>query len=165
MINTLFSVLYQDKQGKHMRPFLRYLLIGVAIWVLVDYTTAFNPDSARWFQHMPDIWLFYIGYPLIFAYLIYTRKWGNKRLIVSMIVLGLIIEVILSNNSLLYTFPIMLIMNPVAFAIYSLVTFLPKWFTENTITKNRNRAVFLVIVWLIVSILNYFTNVNKTAIA
>ena len=143
---------------------MRYLLTGIIVWVIVDYTTAFNPDTARWVQHMPDIWLFYIGYPLIFAYLIYTRKWGNKRLIGSMIVLELIIEVILSNNSLLYTFPIMLIMNPIAFAIYSLVTFLPKWFTENTITKNRNRVVLLVIIWFIVSILNYVTNINQTAI-
>ena len=148
-----------------MRPFLRYLLSGVAIWVLVDYTTAFNPDTARWLQHMPDIWLFYIGYPLIFAYLIYSRKWDNKRLIGSMIVLGFIIEVILSNNSLLYTFPLMIIMNPVAFAIYSLVTFLPKWFTENTLTRNRNRVVLLVIIWLIVSILNYVTNINQASIS
>lgn len=76
-----------------------------------------------------------------------------------MLVLGFVIEVILSNNSLLYTFPIMLIMNPVAVAIYSLVTFVPKWFTENEITRNRNAACFLVVVWLIVSLLNYVTNV------
>ena len=42
---------------------MKYLLSGVSIWVLVDYTTAFNPDTARWIQHMPDIWLFYLGYP------------------------------------------------------------------------------------------------------
>jgi len=142
-----------------MRAFLKYLLSGVSIWVLVDYTTAFNPDTARWVQHMPDIWLFYIGYPLIFAYLIYVRNLSNRQLFGSMLVLGFVIEVILSNNSLLYTFPIMLIMNPVAVAIYSLVTFMPKWFTENEITRNRNAACFLVVVWLIVSLLNYVTNV------
>ena len=138
---------------------MKYLLSGVSIWVLVDYTTAFNPDTARWVQHMPDIWLFYIGYPLIFAYLIYVRNLSNRQLFGSMLVLGFVIEVILSNNSLLYTFPIMLIMNPVAVAIYSLVTFVPKWFTENEITRNRNAACFLVVVWLIVSLLNYVTNV------
>ena len=141
---------------------MKYLLSGVSIWVLVDYTTAFNPDTARWVQHMPDIWLFYIGYPLIFAYLIYVRNLSNRQLFGSMLVLGFVIEVILSNNSLLYTFPIMLIMNPVAVAIYSLVTFVPKWFTENEITRNRNAAIFLVVVWLIVSLLNYVTNVNSS---
>ena len=145
-----------------MRAFLKYLLSGVSIWVLVDYTTVFNPDTTRWVQHMPDIWLFYIGYPLIFAYLIYIRHWDNSRLFGSMLVLGFVIEVILSNNSLLYTFPIMLIMNPVAVAIYSLVTFVPKWFTENEITRNRNAVCFLVVVWLIVSLLNYVTNVNSS---
>ena len=138
---------------------MKYLLSGVSIWVLVDYTTAFNPDTARWVQHMPDIWLFYIGYPLIFTYLIYVRNLSNRQLFGSMLVLGFVIDVILSNNSLLYTFPIMLIMNPVAVAIYSLVTFVPKWFTENEITRNRNAACFLVVVWLIVSLLNYVTNV------
>jgi len=141
---------------------LKYLLSGVSIWVLVDYTTAFNPDTARWVQHMPDIWLFYIGYPLIFAYLIYVRNLSNRQLFGSMLVLGFVIEVILSNNSLLYTFPIMLIMNPVAVAIYSLVTFVPKWFTVNEITRNRNAVIFLVVVWLIVSLLNYVTNVNSS---
>jgi hypothetical protein len=128
----------------------------------VDYTTAFNPDTARWIQHMPDIWVFYVGYPLIFAYLIYVRNWNNKQLFSSMLVLAFIIEVILTKNSLLYTFPILLIMNPIAVTIYSLVTFMPKWFTENEITRNRNAVAILVVVWIIVSILNYVTNINQS---
>lgn len=145
-----------------MRPFLKYLLSGVSIWVLVDYTTAFNPDTARWIQHMPDIWLFYIGYPLIFAYLIYVRNWNDKQLFSAMLVLAFIIEVVLSKNSLLYTFPLLLIMNPVAVAIYSLVTFMPKWFTENEITRNRKTVAILVVAWITVSILNYVTNINPS---
>ncbi len=144
-----------------MRPFLKYLLSGVFIWVLVDFTTAFNPDTTRWIQHMPDIWLFYIGYPSIFAYLIYIRNWSNRQLFGSMLFLAFIIEVILSINSLLYTFPIMLIMIPVAVAIYSWVTFMPKWFTENEISRNRMAVFILVVVWIIVSILNYVTNINS----
>ena len=145
-----------------MRPFFKYLLSGVSIWVLVDYTTAFNPNLARWIQHMPDIWLFYIGYPLLFAYLIYVRNWNDKRLFGSMLVLAFIIEVVLSKNSLLYTFPLLLIMNPVAVAIYSLVTFMPKWLTENEITRNRKTVAILFVVWIVVSILNYVTNVNTS---
>jgi hypothetical protein len=145
-----------------MRSFLKYLLSGVAIWVLVDYTTAFNPDTARWIQHMPDIWIFYIGYPLILAYLIYLRSWNYKQLFSSMLVMAFIIEVILSKNSLLYTFPIMLIMIPIAIAIYSLVTFVPKWFAGNEVTRNRVAVVILLVIWIIVSILNYVTNINYT---
>lgn len=141
-----------------MKPFLKYFLSGVTLWVLVDYTTAFNPDTIRWIQHMPDIWIFYIGYPLIFTYLIYARKLDNKQLFCVMLVLAFIIEVIFSKNSLLYTFPILLIMNPIAVAIYSIVTFIPKWFTENVIPRNRKTVVILVAIWIIVSILNYVTN-------
>jgi len=111
---------------------------------------------------MPDIWLFYIGYPLIFAYLIYVRNWNDKQLFSAMLVLAFIIEVVLSKNSLLYTFPLLLIMNPVAVAIYSLVTFMPKWFTENEITRNRKTVAILVVAWITVSILNYVTNINPS---
>lgn len=109
---------------------------------------------------MPDIWLFYVGYPLIFAYMIYVRDWNDRQLFGSILVLAFIIEVILSKNSLLYTFLILLIMNPVAIAIYGLVTFVPKWFTDDEIARNRNIVVFLVVVWIVVSILNYVTNIN-----
>ena len=54
----------------------------------------------------------------------------------------------------------LLIMNPVAVGIYSLVTFVPKWFTDDEIARNRNSVVILVVVWVVVSILNYATNVN-----
>ena len=143
-----------------MRPSLKYLLSGVSIWVLVDYTTAFMPDTDRWTQHMPDIWLVYIGYPLVVSYLIYSRKWEGRKLFASMLVLAFIVEVVFSSNSLLYTFPIMLIMNPVAIAIYSLVTYTPKWIADNEMTENRKAVALLAAVWIIVSILNYATNID-----
>ncbi len=80
-----------------------------------------------------------------------------------MLVSAFIIEVVLSNNALLYTFPIMLIMNPVAVAIYSTVTFIPKWLVEGEIRRRTKMIFLLVAVWVVVSILNYVTNVNLTA--
>ena len=53
--------------------FRKYLIAGVVMWVVVDFTTAFNPDFQRWLDHMPLIWAFYVGYPLVFAHLIYNR--------------------------------------------------------------------------------------------
>jgi hypothetical protein len=53
-------------------------------------------------------------------------------------------------------------MNPVAVAIYSLVTYIPKWFTENEITRNRRVIIILIVIWIIVSILNYVTNIRPT---
>jgi hypothetical protein len=32
---------------------LKYFILGTAFWVVVDFTTAFNPDLQGWFGHMP----------------------------------------------------------------------------------------------------------------
>jgi hypothetical protein len=141
-----------------MKPFLKYLVSGIIVWVIVDFTTAFNPNITRWINHMPDIWVFYIGYPLLFAYLTYNKKWNDRKIVLAMLLSAFILEVVLSNNALLYTFPIMLIMNPIAVAIYTFVTFIPKWYTEGTIRKNDKKIYLLGLIWIIVSILNFITN-------
>lgn len=146
-----------------MDDFSKYVLTGTIAWVVVDFTTAFNPDVQRWIEHMPLIWAFYIGYPLLFAFLIYRRRWTDRRVASAMLVSAFVIEVVLSDNALLYTFPIMLVMNPIAAAIYSVVTFIPKWLVEGEIRKRAKTTFLLVSVWIVVSILNYVTNVNLGA--
>jgi hypothetical protein len=148
------------KDMDYMNNFLKYFIIGVFFWVVVDYTTAFNPDFQRWIDHMPEIWSFYIGYPLLFSFLIYKKKWDTRKVFYSMIIVAFIIEVILSNNALLYTFPIMLIMIPIAVAIYSFITFTPKWIVEKKIIENKKKLIILVIVWATVSILSFITRSN-----
>jgi len=139
------------------------MLTGTIAWVIVDFITAFNPDIQRWIRHMPLIWVFYIGYPLLFAFLIYKRRWSDRRIASAMLVSAFIIEVVLSDNALLYTFPIILVMNPVAVAIYSVVTFIPKWLVEGEIRKRTKTTFILVAVWIVVSILNFITNITLSA--
>ena len=140
--------------------FRRYLLAGVVTWVVVDYTTAFNPDVQRWLDHMPLIWVFYVGYPLVFAHLIYNRRWSDRSIFLAMIAGGFFVEIVCSNNSLLYTYPIMLAMIPVALAIYGVVTFIPKWVVEGELKARWRTAAFLLAVYVIVAVLNY---VNKAS--
>jgi hypothetical protein len=146
-----------------MDDFWKYVFTGTIAWVVVDFTTAFNPDIQRWIQHMPLIGAFYIGYPMLFAYLIYKRRWSDRKITYAMLVSAFVIEVVLSDNALLYTFPIMLVMNPIAAAIYSAVTFIPKWLVEGEIRKRTKTTFLLLAVWVVVSILNYVTNVNLGA--
>jgi hypothetical protein len=146
-----------------MDDFSKYVFTGTIAWIVVDFTTAFNPDVQRWFQHMPLIWAFYIGYPLLFAHLIYRRRWSDGKIASAMLVSAFVIEVVLSDNALLYTFPIMLVMNPVAAAIYGVVNFIPKWLVEGEIRKRTKTTVLLLAVWIVVSILNFVTNVNLGA--
>ena len=141
-----------------MDDYKKYLLLGILTWVIVDFTTAFNPDVQRWIDHMPLIWGFYIGYPLVFAHLIYRKQWDGRKLFYAMLIGAFTVEIIFSNNSLLYTFPLMLIMNPIAVAIYTIVTYLPKWIVEGSLKQNRKTIIIIVITYLIVAILNYANN-------
>lgn len=136
--------------------FRRYLLAGVVTWVVVDFTTAFNPDVQRWLDHMPLIWVFYVGYPLVFAHLIYNRRWSDRSIFLAMIAGGFFVEIVCSNNSLLYTYPIMLAMIPVALAIYGVVMFIPKWLVEGELKARWRTTAFLLAVYFIVAVLNYF---------
>ena len=145
-----------------MDDFSKYTFTGMIAWVVVDFTTAFNPDVQRLIRHMPLIWAFYIGYPLLFAYLIYRRRWSDRKIAYAMLVSAFVIEVVLSDNALLYTFPMMLVMNPIAAAIYGVVTFIPKWLVEEEIRERKKSVLLLVAVWIVVSIMNYATNVNIT---
>lgn len=140
--------------------FRRYLLAGVVTWVVVDFTTAFNPDVQRWLDHMPLIWVFYVGYPLVFAHLIYNRRWSDRSIFLAMIAGGFFVEIVCSNNSLLYTYPIMLAMIPVALAIYGVVTFIPKWVVEGELKARWRTTAFLLAVYIVVAVLNYFNKAS-----
>ena len=140
--------------------FRRYLLAGVVTWVVVDYTTAFNPDVQRWLDHMPLIWGFYVGYPLAFSHLIYNRRWSDRSISLAMIAGGFFVEIVCSNNSLLYTYPIMLVMIPVALAIYGVVTFIPKWVVEGELKARWRTTALLLAVYIVVAVLNYFNKAS-----
>jgi hypothetical protein len=144
-----------------MDIFWKYLIIAVLFWILVDFTTAFNPDFQRWINHMPLIWAFYIGYPLVFAFLIYKKGFEGRKLFYSMLIGIFVVEIVLSNNALLYTFPIMLIMIPLALCIYSFITYTPKWVVEKRLKIERKKLVLLLLVWIIVSILNFATQIGS----
>ena len=107
---------------------------------------------------MPEIWLFYVGYPLVFAFLIYKRKWSDKRVFLATLVGAFLVEVAFAGNKLLFTFPIMLIGIPIAVSIYSLLTFVPKWIVENKIGQNKRKLILMVIVWILVSISTFTGN-------
>jgi hypothetical protein len=139
----------------------RYLLISVLFWVVVDYTTAFNPDLQRWLDHMPLIWAFYTGYPIVFAHLIYDRSWDDRRIFYAMIAGAFFVEIICSGNTLLYTFPIMMIIIPLAVIIYTIVTFLPKRITDGELRTRWKMVTFIISVYFMVAMLNYFSQVGS----
>ena len=142
------------------KKWLHYFVYGIIFWVIVDFTTVFNPDLQRWISYWPTIWLFYLLFPLVFSLLIYKVKINDKQLFLCTIIEIIISEVILFQNQLLFTFPIMLLAIPVSLCIYTFITFLPKWIEGKKLKENRRIIIFLIIVWVLISILTYITNIQ-----
>jgi len=56
----------------------------------------------------------------------------------STIIAAFIIEILITRNELLYQWPVMLAAIPVVIAIYSFLTFVPKWAIEGEIQEKSN---------------------------
>ncbi len=145
----------RNKKGAN--NFWKYFLVAVIFWVVVDFTTTegIKNPSHYYSIFMPALLLFYIGYPLLFAFLIYKRKWADKKIFYPMLAFTFILEIIIFHNPLMYTFPVMLVMIPVAVCIYSFVTYVPKWIVERKMAEHKKLIILLALVWFIVSLLNF----------
>lgn len=128
---------------------VRYFLLAVAAWFLVDFTTtaAIAHPRPYYSTYMPALLIFYLGYPLLFTGLIYGLKWGNRGILLAMIVGIVVVEILCTHNALMYTLPICLIAIPLSLGHYSMVTFLPWWIAERTLNQNRKWAIAIVAVW------------------
>lgn len=140
-----------------LNDFSKYYVIGVIFWVVVDYTTAFNPDLNDWIAHMPLVWLFYLGSPLLFAYLIYSRKWDDKKVFLFLVPFTLVYEILIFQNALLYTFPILLIMIPAAIGLYSFIAYVPRWIVDRTLRRHAIATAVMFIVWAAIAVLSFKT--------
>jgi hypothetical protein len=141
-----------------MSKFLKYFIMGVMFWLLVDWTTAFQPDLQRWLSYWPQIWVFYLGFPLIFACLIYRRMWSNRMIFVATLIEVFIVEIVFTHNALLYTFPIMVLALPVGIILYSFLVFVPKWIVDGELRRNKGKLTLMVVIWVFVSLATYVGN-------
>jgi hypothetical protein len=141
-----------------MKNPIKYFLLSVLFWVAVEWTTAFQPNLSRWISYMPAIWIFYIGSPLAFAFLIYKLRVSDRMLFICSVVLIFIVEILFTGNAMLYTFPIMLIALPASLLIYGMITFAPKWIAEGKIKDNRKKLAIMIIAWVLISVSTYINN-------
>ena len=143
-----------------MDNFWKYFFLGATFWVVVDFTTAFNPDVRDWISHMPLIWVFYLGSPLLFAYLVYKKKCSDKKIFLPVLVVLFIVEILFSNNALLYSFPIMLIMIPVSISLYSFITYVPRWIVDKKINEHKVPVIVMFVIWAIIAVLSFITRLR-----
>lgn len=132
-----------------MKNFLKYLVIAIPLVTLVDYTTAFNPDFQKWVSFMPSVWVFYIGYAFVFSFFIYILKFDGLILFFLTLLAGAGFELLIFHNN-----PVLL---PLIAIIYLFITFVPKWIVERKVLDNKNKVIFMTIVWILISVLNYIS--------
>ena len=137
-----------------MSKLLKYFIIGIIFWFVVDFTTteAIRNPCFYYSTYMPTLLIFYIGYPLIFSFLIYKFNFIGKKLFIAALIGAFIVEVVFTHNPLLITFPLMLIGIPVAVSIYSFITYVPKWIVDGEIKNNKCKLVIMVTVYLLISL-------------
>src|SRR5512141_2607999 len=132
------------------RDWLRYFLLAVLAWVIVDFTTtaAVGNPLAYYSKYMPALLIFYLGYPIVFSALIYKFRLRTTGLFLAMIV-GMVVVIVFTHNMLLLTPPICLLAIPIGLAHYGMVTFMPLWIAERMIGENTKWAAATVAVWAI----------------
>lgn len=135
----------------------QYFLLGVLLWVFVDFGTAGGFRFAYFREYGATLLLFYLGYPLIFTLLIFRLYWNEGRLFFATLVAIFIIEIIFIRNVLLMSFPSLLWAIPLAILVYLPLTFFPLWIVRKEIGRHRFLVIGLSIVEVIVMWLTTFS--------
>ncbi len=137
------------KQGSRGWP--RYFALAVLAWIMVDFTTtaAIGNPVAYYSKYMPALLLFYLGYPLVFSFLIYGLKLGQRALCLAMVAGIVLVEIVFTHNMLLLTLPICLLAIAISLGHYGMVSFMPLWIAEGTIGENRKWATATLAVYAI----------------
>jgi len=135
-----------------------YILWGVILWFFVDLGTAGGFKISYLIQYGRALWIFYIGFPILFAYLIYRRQWKTKKLILATLAAIAIVEGLFTRNPLVLSFPILLVGIPLAVCVYLPLTFFPLWIVNHEMGNHKIAVGFLSAVIIVISILTTFGN-------
>ena len=124
----------------------------------MDFGTAGGFRIAYFEKYGPTLLLFYIGYPLIFSFLIFKLHWDERRLFLATLAAIFVVEVLFTRNPLVMTFPALLLGIPLAIMVYAPLTYFPLWFVRKEIGEHKMLITGLILVELIVMILTTFGN-------
>jgi hypothetical protein len=136
----------------------QYFLLGVLLWVIVDFGTAGGFRISYFETYGATLLLFYIGYPLVFSILIFKLRWNERRLFLATLVAIFVVEILFTRNPLVMTFPALLLGIPLAILVYAPLTYFPLWMVRKEMQEHRQLIIVLILVELIVMMLTTFGN-------
>ncbi len=135
---------------------LTYVILGFIFWVVVDLGTAGGFHLSYFLEHGSLLLLFYLGFPLAFAYLIFWRHWAGWKLFLATVVAIILVEGVFTGNPFVLSFPLMLVGIPLAICIYAPLTYFPLWIVNGELGKHKGVVIFLLLVVVVVMILTTF---------
>jgi hypothetical protein len=134
----------------------QYFLLGVLLWILVDFGTAGGFRLAYFQEYGLTLLLFYLGFPLIFTLLIFRLHWNERHLFFATLIEIFIVEVLFTRNPLVMSYPSLLWGIPLAILVYLPLTYFPLWFIRKEMSKHRAFIIGLSIVEVIIMWLSTF---------
>lgn len=138
------------------REAIQYSVWGSLLWLVVDFGTAGGFRIAYYEKYAPDIFLFYIIFPILFSYLAIVRNWGWKKLLAATVIEIFLMEGLFVRNPLVIAFPMLLIGIPLAICIYAPLTYFPLWIVRKEMGQHKKRVIFLTTVVVMISLLTTF---------
>lgn len=140
---------------------LQYILLGVVLWIIVDWGTAGGFRFTYFEKYGPTLLLFYLGYPIVFSVLVFKLGWGEKRLFFATLIAIFIVEVIFTRNPFVITFPALILGIPLAIMVYAPLTYFPLWFVRKELSKHKAVILGLLLVELFLIVVTTFGNTNS----
>lgn len=149
---------YENRPGEKVRHFrgtcqmesssprnrrARYVIWGILMWSIVDFGTAGGLNVSYFAKYGPLLLAYYVSYPLVFSYLIFSRKWNEKELFVATVAAMFVIEGILVRNPFVLAFPLLILGIPLAICIYAPLTYFPLWIVNGETEKHTKTIIAL----------------------
>lgn len=136
----------EDADRTKSSKVIYYVVISFALWVIVEYLTAWNSKLDEWVALMPYVFIQYLVIILIFSYFIFRRRWSERRIFLLMLVVMYVLEFLWANP---------LLLNPLTFipasllltSIWGFLTFVPLWLVRGEVRRRKIPAV-LCLLWI-----------------
>jgi hypothetical protein len=143
-------------ESKYRSKAFLYVLYGFLLWVVIDWGTAGGFRFSYFRTYGPLLLIFYLGFPIAFACLIFKLHWSERMLLLATLVAILVVEGIFTRNPLVLSFPWMLIGIPLACCVYAPLTYIPLWLVNGEMGKHRAIVIFLALAVIGVMFLTMF---------
>lgn len=127
-----------------------YIAISLALWGIVEYITVWHSKFNEWLSLMPWALLQYIFIVLIFNFLIFYKKWSEKRIFFIMIFIMYTFE-FLWRNFLLFSLFWFVPGSLLLISIWGFLTFIPLWVVNKSLHVHKWQVIYYLL-WILVVI-------------